>query len=64
MVVVASGAQSPRIPPITGKEHLVPALDFLRQAKLNAIDVGKNMVIIGAGNVGCDVATEAFRMGG
>jgi len=63
MVVVASGAQMPKIPPISGKEYLIPALDFLRQAKLDAIDVGKNIVIIGAGNVGCDVATEAFRLG-
>ena len=63
MVVVASGAQSPRIPPISGKEHLIPALDFLRQAKLDAINVGQKVVIIGAGNVGCDVATEAFRLG-
>jgi len=63
MVVVASGAQTPRIPPIQGKEHLIPALDFLRQAKQDKIKVGQNVVVIGAGNVGCDVATEAFRLG-
>ena len=62
-VIIASGAQTPRVPPIPGKEHLIPALDFLRDAKNNSISVGEKVVIIGAGNVGCDVATEAFRLG-
>jgi len=62
-VVIASGAQVPRIPPIAGKEYLVPALDYLRQAKIGELKAGKKVVIIGAGNVGCDVATEAYRLG-
>jgi glycine/D-amino acid oxidase-like deaminating enzyme len=40
-----------------------PALDFLRAAQSNQIEVGDRVVVIGAGNVGCDVATEAHRMG-
>jgi NADPH-dependent glutamate synthase beta subunit-like oxidoreductase/glutamate synthase domain-containing protein 3/Pyruvate/2-oxoacid:ferredoxin oxidoreductase delta subunit len=62
-VIVAAGAQKPRSLPIPGKEHLVTALDFLRNAKDDKVKPGKRMVIIGAGNVGCDVATEAARLG-
>ena len=62
-VVIAVGAQKPRILPIPGKEKMIPALDFLRQSKRDQIKVGKKVVIIGAGNVGCDAATEAHRLG-
>ena len=62
-VVIATGAQKPRILPVPGKEKLVPANDFLRAAKAGTAKPGKRMVIIGAGNVGCDVATEAYRLG-
>ncbi|MGM0644791.1 MAG: FAD-dependent oxidoreductase [Thermodesulfobacteriota bacterium] len=63
LVAVAIGAQRPRTLPIPGNEHLVPALDFLQAAKKNTAEVGAQVVIIGAGNVGCDVATEASRLG-
>ena len=62
-VVVAVGAQKPRVIPIPGKERLIPALDFLRESKADNITVGKRVVVIGAGNVGCDAATEAHRLG-
>jgi NADPH-dependent glutamate synthase beta subunit-like oxidoreductase/glutamate synthase domain-containing protein 3/ferredoxin len=62
-VVVASGASSPRTLPVPGKEHLITALDFLKKAKAGTIHPGRQVVIIGAGNVGCDVATEAGRLG-
>ncbi len=62
-IVLAVGTQKPRIVPIEGKELLVPALDFLKDAKRGSVKVGKTVVIIGAGNVGCDVATEAARFG-
>ncbi len=62
-VVAAAGTQKPRIIPIPGKERLITALDFLTQAKSDAVTPGKQVVIIGAGNVGCDVATEAHRLG-
>lgn len=62
-VVVAAGTQKPRIIPIPGKERLITALDFLTRAKSDAVTPGKQVVIIGAGNVGCDVATEAHRLG-
>jgi NADPH-dependent glutamate synthase beta subunit-like oxidoreductase/glutamate synthase domain-containing protein 3/NAD-dependent dihydropyrimidine dehydrogenase PreA subunit len=62
-IVIASGAQKPRVIPIPGKERLIPALEFLRRAKTNEAKVGKKVLIIGAGNVGCDAATEAHRLG-
>jgi NADPH-dependent glutamate synthase beta subunit-like oxidoreductase/glutamate synthase domain-containing protein 3/ferredoxin len=62
-VVIATGANVPRIIPVPGKERLIPALDFLKKAKAGEIKVGEKVVIIGAGNVGCDAATEAARLG-
>jgi NADPH-dependent glutamate synthase beta subunit-like oxidoreductase/NAD-dependent dihydropyrimidine dehydrogenase PreA subunit len=62
-VVIAIGAQSPRRLNVPGEERMIPAVDFLRQSKQDQAQVGKRVVIIGAGNVGCDVATEAHRMG-
>ena len=62
-IVIAVGAQKPRLLDVPGQERMIPAVDFLRQSKQDQADVGKRVVIIGAGNVGCDVATEAHRMG-
>jgi pyruvate/2-oxoglutarate dehydrogenase complex dihydrolipoamide dehydrogenase (E3) component/Pyruvate/2-oxoacid:ferredoxin oxidoreductase delta subunit len=62
-VVIATGAQKPRTLPIPGNERALTALDFLEQAKEDAAEVGENVVVIGAGNVGCDAATEAYRLG-
>jgi NADPH-dependent glutamate synthase beta subunit-like oxidoreductase/glutamate synthase domain-containing protein 3/NAD-dependent dihydropyrimidine dehydrogenase PreA subunit len=62
-VVIAVGAQKPGMIPVPGKERAVTALDFLRQSKVNQAHVGEKVVIIGAGNVGCDAATEAARLG-
>ena len=42
---------------------MITALDFLIQAKTGKAKPGEKVVIIGAGNVGCDVATEAYRFG-
>ncbi|MDT8274148.1 MAG: FAD-dependent oxidoreductase, partial [Desulfomonilia bacterium] len=61
--VIAVGAQNPRKLEIKGNERAVTATEFLRFSKTDAIKVGKRVVIIGAGNVGCDVATEAHRHG-
>jgi NADPH-dependent glutamate synthase beta subunit-like oxidoreductase/glutamate synthase domain-containing protein 3/Pyruvate/2-oxoacid:ferredoxin oxidoreductase delta subunit len=62
-LVIATGAQQPRTLPVPGQELLVTANDFLARAKRENIKPGKRVVIIGAGNVGCDVATEAHRLG-
>ncbi|HOG16878.1 MAG TPA: FAD-dependent oxidoreductase [Syntrophales bacterium] len=63
-VVIAVGARKPRIPDIPGIERAVPALTFLADAKCGeTAPVGKSVVVIGAGNVGCDAAGEAVRLG-
>ncbi|MDA8403815.1 MAG: FAD-dependent oxidoreductase, partial [Desulfobacteraceae bacterium] len=62
-LVIATGAQKPRTLPVPGNERLITAADFLAKAKTCAITPGSCVVIIGAGNVGCDVATEAHRLG-
>jgi NADPH-dependent glutamate synthase beta subunit-like oxidoreductase/NAD-dependent dihydropyrimidine dehydrogenase PreA subunit len=62
-VIVAAGAQKPRTLPIPGKERMVTANDFLADSKKGNAKPGQRVVIIGAGNVGCDAATEAARLG-
>jgi NADPH-dependent glutamate synthase beta subunit-like oxidoreductase/glutamate synthase domain-containing protein 3/NAD-dependent dihydropyrimidine dehydrogenase PreA subunit len=62
-VVIATGAQKPRTLPIPGIERALAALDFLEAAKAGTATCGKRVVVIGAGNVGCDAATEARRLG-
>ncbi len=62
-LVIAVGAQKPRLLDVPGRERMIPAIDFLRQSKQDKARVGKRVVVIGAGNAGCDVATEAHRLG-
>jgi NADPH-dependent glutamate synthase beta subunit-like oxidoreductase/glutamate synthase domain-containing protein 3/NAD-dependent dihydropyrimidine dehydrogenase PreA subunit len=63
-VVIAAGTHKPRRLQFPGSERVIPALDFLKSAKGGGpIKVGKEVVVIGAGNVGCDVACEAYRLG-
>lgn len=63
IVVIAVGAQKARVIPVPGHELVIPALDFLRESRLDSAKVGKKVIIIGAGNVGCDAAAECFRLG-
>jgi NADPH-dependent glutamate synthase beta subunit-like oxidoreductase/glutamate synthase domain-containing protein 3/ferredoxin len=63
-VIVAVGTHEPRRLPFPGNERVIAALDFLKSAKSDKpMPVGKQVVIIGAGNVGCDVACDAYRLG-
>ncbi len=62
-IVIAAGASRPRKLNMPGMENTLTALEFLQQSKLDCAKVGDKVVIIGAGNVGCDAATEAFRLG-
>jgi NADPH-dependent glutamate synthase beta subunit-like oxidoreductase/glutamate synthase domain-containing protein 3/NAD-dependent dihydropyrimidine dehydrogenase PreA subunit len=63
-VVVAVGTHAPRRLQFPGHERVIAALDFLKSAKSDTPpSVGKKVVVIGAGNVGCDVACEAYRLG-
>jgi NADPH-dependent glutamate synthase beta subunit-like oxidoreductase/glutamate synthase domain-containing protein 3/NAD-dependent dihydropyrimidine dehydrogenase PreA subunit len=63
VVVIAAGAVKSKNINVPGIDKAMTALDFLKQSKLDRVKVGENVVIIGAGNVGCDAATEAFRLG-
>lgn len=63
-VVIAVGTHKPRKLQFPGSEKVMPALDFLKKAKAGStLQVGREVVVIGAGNVGCDVACEAYRLG-
>ncbi len=63
-VVIAVGTHEPRRIPFPGNEKVITALDFLKAAKSDSpMEVGKEVIVIGAGNVGCDVACEAYRLG-
>lgn len=63
-VIIAVGTHKPRRLQFPGSDRVQPALDFLKSAKNETAErVGKNVVVIGAGNVGCDVACEAYRLG-
>jgi NADPH-dependent glutamate synthase beta subunit-like oxidoreductase/glutamate synthase domain-containing protein 3/ferredoxin len=62
-IVIAVGARKPRVLPVPGGERGVAALDFLRLSRVDDMKAGKSVVVIGAGNVGCDAAAEAARLG-
>lgn len=64
-VIIAVGAHKPRKLEFPGSEHTVPAIEFLKGINLGDLPnlKNKNIVIIGAGNVGMDVATQASHCG-
>jgi NADPH-dependent glutamate synthase beta subunit-like oxidoreductase/ferredoxin len=65
IVVVACGAHKPRKIEFPGSDKTVAAIDFLKGVNFDQ-DMSlkrKRVVIIGAGNVGMDVASEAFNCG-
>jgi NADPH-dependent 2,4-dienoyl-CoA reductase/sulfur reductase-like enzyme len=41
----------------------MPARSFLQRSRRDEVTVGTKVVVIGAGNVGCDAAAEAARLG-
>jgi len=63
-IIIAIGTHKPRRLEFPGSDRVITALDFLKSAKSNQnTAVGREVVVIGAGNVGCDVACEAYRLG-
>lgn len=65
-IYLAVGAQLSRSLPIPGVDSsgVTLGLDFLRAAKLDEVTgTGKNVVVIGGGNVAMDVARVARRLG-
>jgi len=65
VVIVACGAHKPRKIEFPGSENVMSAIDFLKGINFGK-DVSlrnKQVVVIGAGNVGMDVAAQAFNCG-
>jgi NADPH-dependent glutamate synthase beta subunit-like oxidoreductase/glutamate synthase domain-containing protein 3 len=65
IVVVACGTHRPRHINIPGAEDMVSAYDFLKGINIGELPdlKDKRVVIIGAGNVGMDVAAQSFQCG-
>jgi NADPH-dependent glutamate synthase beta subunit-like oxidoreductase/glutamate synthase domain-containing protein 3/ferredoxin len=63
-VIIATGAHNPVVIPFPGHELLIKGLDFLK--KINAgekPEIGRKVVVIGAGNAGMDVVLGAYKAG-
>lgn len=56
--IVATGSR-PKTIPIEGKEKAIGAIDYLLHTK----EVGENVVIIGGGLTGCEIAYDLHRQG-
>lgn len=65
IVIVACGAHEPRKIPFDGAGDVIAGYEFLRGINSGEpMDLtGQEVVIIGAGNVGMDVASQAFACG-
>lgn len=57
-IIVATGAKSKRLP-LAGIEKSIEAIDYLENKK----EVGENVVIIGGGLSGCEIAYDLFLKG-
>ncbi len=64
-VIVACGAHRPRTMNVAGAKDMVSAYDFLKGINIGDVPRLKNqrVVVIGAGNVGMDVAAQAYHCG-
>jgi NADPH-dependent glutamate synthase beta subunit-like oxidoreductase/glutamate synthase domain-containing protein 3/NAD-dependent dihydropyrimidine dehydrogenase PreA subunit len=65
VVIIAVGAQEGRVIPFPGHEDVVKGIDFLKEINFGKPRnlSGKNVVVIGAGNVGMDIACQAWDHG-
>jgi NADPH-dependent glutamate synthase beta subunit-like oxidoreductase/ferredoxin len=65
-VIIAVGAGVPRALPFPGSERAISSLEFLTAAKAGRLPMdlsGKNVVVVGAGDVGMDVCAAAWKYG-
>lgn len=63
-VIVATGGHNPRVFPWPGKEKVIKGLEFQKAVNRGENPkVGKNVLVIGAGNSGMDAALGAYEMG-
>ncbi|HTP05473.1 MAG TPA: FAD-dependent oxidoreductase [Nitrospirota bacterium] len=65
VVVVAVGAHEGRVIPFPGHEDVVKGIDYLKEINFGKPKnlKGKKVVVIGAGNVGMDIACQAYDHG-
>jgi len=65
VVIIACGAHQPRTIPFPGNEDVTAGIEFLKAVNLGKKPdlTGQKVVIIGAGNVGMDIACEAYNCG-
>lgn len=65
LVILATGSHAPRTIPFPGYEQVLPGIVFLKEITAGQpLDLtGKQVVVIGAGNVGMDICVEAFNCG-
>ncbi|GBE57562.1 NAD-dependent dihydropyrimidine dehydrogenase subunit PreT [bacterium BMS3Abin01] len=67
MVIIATGAHQARMIRFPGWEDVIPGIDFLKSVNLELepeFDLkGRKVVVIGAGNVGMDIASQAYDLG-
>jgi len=64
-LIVACGAHKPRMMTVPGSKDFVSGYDFLKGINIgdNPNLKGREIVVIGAGNVGMDIAAEAYKCG-
>ena len=64
-VILAIGGHNPVVIPFEGYERLIKGLNFLKDCKNGKkYNLGKKVVVIGAGNAAMDVITEVYKQGG
>lgn len=64
-VIIAIGGHNPVVIPFEGYEKLIKGLNFLKDCKNGKkYNLGKKVVVIGAGNAAMDVITEVYKQGG
>ena len=64
-IVLAIGGHNPVVIPFEGYERLIKGLNFLKDCKNGKkYDLGKKVVVIGAGNAAMDVITEVYKQDG
>ncbi|MHB1465390.1 MAG: FAD-dependent oxidoreductase [Thermoleophilia bacterium] len=65
IVVVASGAHEARLIKFPGWEDVTPGIEFLKAVNFGEAGdlAGQQVVVIGAGNVGMDIACQAWNLG-
>ncbi len=65
VVIIAVGAHEGRVIPFPGHEDVVAGIDYLKEVNFGKPRnlTGKKVIVIGAGNVGMDIACQAYDHG-